>query len=304
MAYEYAIEPEALLSRQDRRYLVDNLGVDTGRLVAQYPDDWIARVQQACAAFQPLEKLGLTEDLKMLRRRMVKTNRLYASELAWLRNALNAHIHDPFKAILVAHDNTDPATIRALDLRKETPAWSIPSDGKVQRSAKHLVEVAGPLLRLSSVILFVDQHYKTTANFGRPLAGFLKEAQEGKTPHRIEYHLNAEAPLEAFVSGLDRQRKHLGLHSNLNLVFVRWEQIDEGENQHPRYILTNRGGLRFDYGLDEGSGTTDWNRLSEQLWEERRSQFNPSAGVFKFVDAYRVIEDSVEKVAPYNGAWK
>lgn len=304
MAYEYAIEPEALLDNQHRRYLVDNLGVDTGRLVSQYPNDWIDTVLQACADFQPLEKHGIKEDLNALRKRLVKTGRAYSDELMWLKNALNAHASQPFTAIVVAEDDADPATLKASTLRKDTPGWFVPSDGKVRRNAKALAEIAGPLLNLSSVIFFVDQHYKPTADFGRPLTEFLREAQKGKAPHRLEYHLNARATSEAFVSGLDRQRKYLGLHDGMSLVFVRWEQIDEGENQHPRYILTNRGGVRFDYGLDEGLGTTDWNRLSEQLWEERRSQFNPSAGVFKFVDAYRVIEDGVEKVAPYNGAWK
>ncbi len=305
MAYEYAIEPEALVEDQNRRYLVDNMGVGTGRLVAQYPEDWLEKVRHACDQHQPVEQLRVTRDLDVLRKRLVKTNRPYGGHLVWLSNALNAHEHEPFRAIVAGTSEvTHDAILTVSQLRSDTPGWEIPGDGKIQRTAEEMANIAQPLLRLSSVILFVDQHYKSNVTFGRPLSEFLKHAQKGKKAHKIEYHLNAETREDIFVQGLEKQRRFLPFDNGVSMVFVRWKKIDEGENQHPRYILTNRGGLRFDYGLDEGHGSTDWNRLGENLWRDRLAQFNPSMGVYELVDAFKVSREQVVKVTPYNGAWR
>ena len=72
----------------------------------------------------------------------------------------------------------------------------------------------------------------------------------------------------------------------------RWKQIrindsasseagDElaGERLHPRYILTNIGGIRYEGGLDPGGPheTTDVSLLTEELWLKRWEQYRSFA---------------------------
>ena len=43
---------------------------------------------------------------------------------------------------------------------------------------------------------------------------------------------------------------------------------------HPRFLLTDRGGLNFESGLDEGNGQTLVSRLSEDAWTKEWSSWN------------------------------
>jgi hypothetical protein len=40
--------------------------------------------------------------------------------------------------------------------------------------------------------------------------------------------------------------------ASVELILYRWRQRSGGDVLHPRYILTERGGLSFEFWLDEG----------------------------------------------------
>ena len=56
----------------------------------------------------------------------------------------------------------------------------------------------------------------------------------------------------------------------LEMTLVHWrkDRNTEGETLHPRYILTDRGGIRIEHGLDEGEygETTDISLLDRTLY--------------------------------------
>ena len=64
---------------------------------------------------------------------------------------------------------------------------------------------------------------------------------------------------------------------------VRWEQIAGGERLHPRYILTEMGGISFEVGLDEGKPgeSTDVAILEPAILEQRRSEYQLDSPVFR-----------------------
>jgi hypothetical protein len=77
------------------------------------------------------------------------------------------------------------------------------------------------------------------------------------------------------------------------MTLVRWRKEREtaGETLHPRYILTDRGGIRVDHGLDEGEPgeTTDIGLLSENLYSQRWGEYQRGTGVHEFVDEVTVF---------------
>lgn len=293
MLYEYAVEPEVLGTWSEFRYFLEQFGIGQGRLIANYPKGWGQMVWEACLESDPVKRKRIELRLGELRRKTAATRRAYTDGEPWLTNALAAHQQEPFHAIVVKSECAHPHALRAEELDATTPLWKVETDGCIQRTALTMAALAGPLLRHSSEIRFVDQHYSPTVKHGKPLAAFIAEARRGKVLVSMEYHLNANGSADHFCSELDRRRQHLHLLAGEKIVFVRWRCIDDGENQHPRYILTNRGGLRYDYGLDEGNGTTDWSRLSEDLWRQRLQQYRPDAGVFELVDAWQVTGTGV-----------
>ena len=140
-----------------------------------------------------------------------------------------------------------------------------------------------------------DQHYSCKSAYGKPLAGFLIKAFSGKPVRRLEYHLNGDGDPEWFRGKLGGQRRWLNLPAGVSICFVRWRQLDGGDNMHPRYILTDLGGIRFDYGLDEAAQgqTTDVALLDDAVYQKRWAQFQLGSTDFNFADAWIVTRNSV-----------
>jgi len=80
-----------------------------------------------------------------------------------------------------------------------------------------------------------------------------------------------------------------------------------GETFHARYVLTERGGIRFDVGLDEGpvGETTDVTLLDTQLHITRWNDFQetdpaglPRTPTFDKVDELLISNGSATRVFP------
>ena len=303
MLHEYALEPSVLNSWQSFRYFLEKFGTGEGRLISKYPKHWKAMVWASCANESPIAKKRIEEKLDQMDRKLLKTKRPYRDDTDWINNALEAHEREPFHAVICHSSHESKVVLVAEELDDNLPLWKVKRDGMRPRQADELVDVVKSLLHHSTEIIFVDQHFGFTAKHGRPLNAFLAAARSGKNLTRVEYHLNAGASAEYFEGELKSKHHHIGLRNDEAIVFVRWRCIDGGENQHPRYVLTNRGGVRFDYGLDEGGGTTDWSLLSEELWQQRKEQCDQDKSPFELVDAWKVTRSGVTRVFWNNSAW-
>jgi hypothetical protein len=303
MLYEYAVEPQVLSSWADFRYFADRFGIDHGRLISKYPESWPKLVWEACTESSPINRRRIEEGLNILRNRLLKTKRDYDEKLGWRENAEQAHKSEPFHAIIASSSSDCAETIVAGDLSDDFPLWKVARDGHVPRQAPAMAVLAESLLFHSTEVYFIDQHFGTTSKHGRPLTAFLASARKGKKLSRIEYHLNGSSDRSLFKAGLERQRPHLNLAADESIIFIRWNCIEGAQNLHARYLLTNRGGLHFDYGLDEGDGTTAWARISDELWRQRREQFEPESGCFELADAWKVTRFTVTEVVRKAGKW-
>jgi hypothetical protein len=286
MFFEYALDPRSIDNWPTLRYVSENFGPSRGRLLSKFPSSW-AREALENAMARPGDKLRIVEKLRDIEKNLLRTKRPYNSDMSWISNALSIQPDEPFHAIIAKTDCDHPCFVHIDELDESNPLWKVGLDGKIKRNASEIARVASPLLSISAEAVLVDQHYSSTAKHGRPLAALIAAARNGKKLSRMEYHLNSDGDSLAFQVGLNKQLPYLDLKNEEEIVFIRWRRIDGGENMHPRYILTNRGGIRFDFGLDEGDGSTDYARLSEELWRQRWEQFKPDSQVLKLVDAWR-----------------
>ena len=70
-------------------------------------------------------------------------------------------------------------------------------------------------------------------------------------------------------------------------MIFRWQRNDDGDKPHPRYVLTERGGIRFEYGLDEWDGegqTTDVSLLSHSLYKQRWKDYQKETAAYHLYD--------------------
>jgi hypothetical protein len=56
MLHEYAVDPACLGDWQNFRFLMGAFGVSQGRLVSQFPKDWVKRVCESCGSFSFIQR--------------------------------------------------------------------------------------------------------------------------------------------------------------------------------------------------------------------------------------------------------
>jgi hypothetical protein len=145
------------------------------------------------------------------------------------------------------------------ELDADHPLLDVPTTRRIERTPEALAACAATLIRASRQIILVDPYFDPYApRFRGVLRHLLQITCAGsREPDRLEYHL-LQSPGTNPNKHLDRPRFCAGLRdigiipANLSVTFVRWRERQGGEQFHGRYILTERGALKFDAGLDAG----------------------------------------------------
>lgn len=291
MIYEYALEPDLLTSGEACEFLASNFGIPRGRLVSQFPEHWEALVYAAVADALPVEKLRITEALSRLAARVfVRTHDWDdAADGDWLDKAREEHGRRPFRAILATRNPVrEDFVLGRADLHERTERWNVDSTCVVNRTAVAMAQCAEVLLDSAKEVVFADPYFQINEpRFRRPLQKFL-EVLGRRTNSvkllRVELHVEERGTKE-FIQTECNSRFLDIIPRNLTLKIVRWKAHREFHN---RYVLTNRGGLHFGQGLDDGPGTDDVSILSDAGHTKRWEQFQRATTPFEFVDEFRV----------------
>ena len=56
-------------------------------------------------------------------------------------------------------------------------------------------------------------------------------------------------------------------------ISLHWWTTSGTENIHPRFVLTDIGGLHFDHGTDPGHGTSIVHLLNRTRWQEELQRY-------------------------------
>lgn len=304
---EYAIQPQVLSNLQSVRYFLDQTGVAHGRMISRYPQRWCAMVYAACEKSRPKEKAKIEIRLKRdVARRLLPSARPYGDAGPdWIPNALHEHARRPFAGVILkdeAPGDRTAAVVNASDVDEHCRCWQVSRDEVVPRTAEDMASRARNLLRISREIVFVDYFFSGKAKYGKPLTAFLASAMDGCQPTRIEYHLQARATKAQFVHELGAKIVPYlpPLPLDVGIRFIRWKQRPQREGLHPRYVLTEHGGIRYDHGLDEGKvgETTDVALLDADVYGTRWDQYCAASTAFHFADGFEVLNGAICRIKP------
>lgn len=300
MIHEFALDPEALSNWPSFRYIVGKFGIPQGRLISRFPKEWIRLVHDASSGASTIERHRITEALSQIKEKMINTDRSYERNTTWIENAKRSHRENPFRLIISKAENANNTSIVDADtLSDGTAGWNVDS-GPVPRNAKSIADAVRGLVSCSKVLVFVDPHFSCSRRHLKPLEAMLGTATNLKSFQRIEYHLACGAATDDFfetkLKGMDRLQSLLG---GAELKFFRWDTVEKRDAMHARYVLTERGGLRFDYGLDEGSDgeTTDVSFLSREEHRIRFAQYCSDSSEFRLADSWSVKGSSVTRLS-------
>ena len=294
MIHEYALEPELVATWTDKencRYFKENFGLDRGRIVSRFPKRWKKLVWMAVNSTDDFARKRLEVLLAHLTERMVHRSNIdwQPAATSWLENAEREHEKRPFQAILARTNPRGRAEVltRAEMEEGNAPGWKVARACSVARNAVEMAKTVAPLLRCSSIVIFVDPHFAPSRKrYRRPFETFLEQLVQwrpGKNPRRVELQTAAKDPT---TDSLFRTQCHEKLcacvPSGVRVLVRRLKKKPDGERLHNRYILSELGGVTFGIGLDDGNeGETDDVTLMERRqYDLRWSQYggDPPAG--------------------------
>lgn len=294
MIHEFALDPGLLNNWEQFRYLIEKFGVCQGRLIARYPKRWKAMVYDGLSALGEIERKRIEVWLQHIDDRMQPRTPHWDKSMSWLPNAEDEHDRQPFHAI-ISHTNphAHDRILTYADLNEDSPLWSIAREKVVTRKASILAAAVSPLLRIAKSIIFVDPHFDPyKPRVRNTLGAFLKASLTGRTgsaPARVEFHTAYKPEITDFVGECYRQLPQR-IPIDMLLRIVRWQERAGGDGLHNRYILTERGGVRLAWGLDEGSPahTDDLSLLDHGLYNTRWCQYCSDQPAFDFIDEFLI----------------
>jgi len=290
MIYEYALEPILLNNWKDFRYFTEKFGVPNCRLISRYPKRWKKMVYDNLKTCGEIERKRIEENLRLIDERMLKRQHEWDNHQDWLSNAEGEHICRPFRAILAkTNPNHLDFVLEGDNIDETHPLWNVCTSRIVQRDAIGMAACVAPLLRISKDILFIDPHFgPENLRHRRPFEAFLAAAVQGRPGvplMKVEVHLGDNAPSDFFKETC-KQRLPQIIPKEIKVRFIRWHGREGGERFHNRYILTERGGVSFGVGLDDGPpGETDEIKfLDIDTFQYRWRQYSNTEPAFDFID--------------------
>jgi hypothetical protein len=306
MLREFAVEPEVFSEFRDLRNILSQCGAHKGRMISQFPKgQWSERVKEIIRKYSSTRDISkATELIASIREKLISKGRTYNEENSWIQNALLSNEKDPFHCVITKNSaNEESGCLSVDEMTFEEESWNIPIDLKIPRQADAIAEVAEPLLYISSRISLVDRNFRFFAYQIDPILKLYSKATSGTPISAVMFHISSGLKDDLgtpndFKIKCREFAKKLNLSPSQHFVFIRWKKSSKGEKLHARYVLTDKGGISFDHGLDEGKSgeTTDVKLLGRELWEQRWNQYQLNSNVLGFCDAWILEGNQVREL--------
>ena len=181
MLYPYAIEPDALVTWDKCRLILDLMGFQHGRAIAAYPTRkrWKALVRAACrenGALRDRDRQRILRKLDQSDAKLVRSDAEYddtvlPADERWIRNAV-AHqaAASVFHAILSTRNPGDhPDVILEEDIEDSHHMLHVPREAPVLREPAALAAHIETLVRNSRELLLIDPHLDLSKGRWRPV---------------------------------------------------------------------------------------------------------------------------------------
>lgn len=295
----FAIEPDALDTWQETRYILEKFGFDKGALISRYPKKWLRMVYDACDKNEigPIDKLRLEVILEGAKKnKLVKSGTSYDSDLNWLENTIGK-LTDVERIITkLDHNNDRCASMNEVDEN----IFSNCRETEVRRVAKNLANAALYLLEGADKFILVDPYFQPRVQNIRVLEALCQvtgkdENTWGKVDIHCSYTKSGEEDPNILKVEYQKLLRAVG-ESRWECHIHRWEDSGLKGDLHERYLITDRGGLRYGRGFFEPreyvvrETLTDVLCIDVEKVKRIRNTFNKENDLLKLRDDFLVFD--------------
>ena len=309
MIKEIALDPCLFAQWPHHLALRDAFGVEKGRVISAFSKKWKGLVRDEVKRLVELEKIGPIKAESVIKwlevaagardTRLVATKAAYDGNKAWNLNAEDEW--QSFDAILSAKEIEAQNAILADEDHEylRDPKFGAETQRTIQRRRGPMVECVWSLLRDSKVVKLVEPHFNPNKpRFRNVLEALLDRLHtEGASIREIELHVRhpedrASNDLDPPSFTIPELRSKLSplLRTDWGLRIHLWKR--GREKMHPRYLLTDRGGIQIDHGWDEGEHPTETTPvllLTQTRWAQEMARYQLGSADFKITPESDVI---------------
>ncbi|MEO6563652.1 MAG: hypothetical protein ABIN99_11510 [Nitrosospira sp.] len=281
MIFEYAISPSLFNTDERIALLATSLGMDHGRLISDFPKD---KWEQFSLQFIKKHAQGDVQ-LKMWKECLVSLRKKEAivrrqgagwdDSRSWSENVISEHERLPFRAIVDEKSNPNCAEVMHVGVPLAmSPLWAAKGDCHVRRQAAAMIDEIRSLLDISGTVILVDRNFSIDGRFTNvlvQLANYVANGKKGPKVTQIKYVVSdAVYPTIAEMTKLCTKMLPRLLPTGISVKFL----IKPKSKLHDRFVLTERGGLNFGIGLDEGNGQVLIKRLGYEAWGKEWNEWD------------------------------
>ena len=296
MIHEFAVEPEVMATWEHFNVLWDDFGVSCGRLLVEFPGSWrkqvIALADQRSKPVRANSIKSKVCDQGLRLAKLVGADGRQPDGSDWQASAVRQQCGSkPFRAVIASSNFCERADVLvAGEFERDAEPWKVPrQDSACLRTREEMGRRINTLLHHSEQLKLVDRNFDPCEpRFSGPFEAFVGVRSCWK---RLEVH--AALPLhysQHVIQANYRRALELAVPTGTTLQVFLWPGLPEGDRMHPRFVLTERGGVYFDYGLDEGQSpfeTTLVTLLEHEVFIRQWEDFSESGT--KFGKPERVI---------------
>ena len=297
MHREYAVEPAAIGSSWERfLYLIEKFGFQEGRLISRFPRDWARQVLDAAreADVRDVAYKNIVEKLREKKQiALIKTGRDFDEALdSWLENAMISHAKRPFHAIVARKEISESSVVSPDELDADHPLMTVPRSRDVPRTAEDLARACSLLLRTAREINLVDPYFdlrNVGGDYRGPLDSMMRSMRMAGKQNviiRIHYRHHTSRPdSKEMLRSAGNWAKGM-IPTGYELRLYAWEEHEDGEDLHDRYLLCDRGGIMIGAGFaaSKVQENATFTLLDDDHAQELRSRFADGSSVYIQVD--------------------
>lgn len=299
---EFAINPSAIdVHDRDLNFLLTCFGFANGAVIAEFPSSWIGFLLKK-AHVEINEESDLKRVIlklhKLKEQCLIEARRDYDNSKTWTFNALQQHNELPFYMIVDeerCRGNPDVVTFDELD----DSVFENLRGGKYPRDASTQAETSRLLLLNSCNIKIIDPFFK-------PVDGYIKTIRELIRVSR--YALRTDIVGFEVHASVHQGGQKIDVEETVQIIegcfpkiipygkavtFFWWDDVDTREI-HPRYLISEIAGLRYDRGFQEPAdlghreGLADISVMSRRECDDAYFRYVEERSPYKLVERCKI----------------
>jgi hypothetical protein len=251
---EFAIQPEIMATWTHFHSYFEDFGVGHGRLICLYPVTWKTKVHELAAALnRDIHAHSIRCKISAAKHKFILPVRhdYDARRGDWQSNAEMSNV--PFDAIIAKENPRKKVNVLvAGEFDKSQPPYSTKTQQDVQRTPVEMAKVASPLLSLCEELRIIDPFFDPSGGWGETFKQMIFSCpNNGATLKVCEIHTRLRDGMN-FSAVESHYQRHLSgdLPAGLTVRIAHWDEALTIGKLHPRYLITDLGGIKFDYGFD------------------------------------------------------